>query len=130
MKVDPRIILSAAVALAATAAVTACGSGGPATSSAPAASPADAEVTVTATEFTFDPDAFDIEAGTATTVELVNGGTIEHDFTIDELDVMIHAAAGQTASGTVGPLEPGTYEYYCSIPGHREAGMVGELTVP
>jgi len=130
MKLSTHAIVAPAMALAAMAALTACGANGTTASSAPAASAAAAEITLTATEFAFDPEALELTAGTSPTVELVNAGTIEHDFTIDELDVMIHAAAGQTASGTVGPLEPGTYEYYCSIPGHREAGMVGELTVP
>lgn len=130
MKVDPRTIRRTAMAVAAVAALTACGGGGTTTSSAPAAGVADIETTVTATEFKFDPGELDLEAGATITVELVNGGTVEHDFTIDDLDVKIYAGVGETASDTVGPVEPGTYEYYCSIPGHREAGMVGELTVP
>lgn len=132
MKIDPRTILSAAMAVAVMAALTSCGGGGATASSAPAASDADAaeaDVTVTATEFMFDPDTLDIEAGTETTIELVNSGGVEHDFTIDD-HAMTHAGVGETARGTIEPLEPGTYEFYCSIPGHREAGMVGELTVP
>jgi plastocyanin len=26
-------------------------------------------------------------------------------------------------------FKPGTYVYYCDVPGHRQAGMVGTLTV-
>jgi uncharacterized cupredoxin-like copper-binding protein len=35
---------------------------------------------------------------------------------------------GDTGSATIN-APAGTYEYYCNVPGHREAGMVGTLTV-
>jgi uncharacterized cupredoxin-like copper-binding protein len=37
-------------------------------------------------------------------------------------------AAGQTTEVTVN-LPPGTYTYYCTVPGHRDAGMLSTLTV-
>lgn len=63
-------------------------------------------------------------------VELINEGSIEHDVTIEERgdQVVTTASGGETTSGQV-DLEPGTYTYYCSIPGHRAAGMEGTLTV-
>ena len=36
-------------------------------------------------------------------------------------------SAGKTT--TTADLKPGTYTFYCTIPGHREAGMEGTLTV-
>lgn len=52
-----------------------------------------------------------------------------HDFRIDELDEGTDVLEeGETDEFTV-DLESGTYTYYCSVPGHREAGMEGELEV-
>ena len=129
MKVHIRALAASAVAMVAVATLAACG-GDTSSSVAATDSPTAADVTVTAKEFSFDPDALDLTAGSGATVELVNSGAVEHDLTIDALNVTIYAGAGQTASATLPALEPGTYEFYCSIPGHREAGMVGELTVP
>jgi uncharacterized cupredoxin-like copper-binding protein len=62
-------------------------------------------------------------------VELRNEGNLEHDFTFAELgDAIIVAQPGQTSRGAI-KLNAGTYTYYCSIPGHRDAGMEGTLTV-
>jgi uncharacterized cupredoxin-like copper-binding protein len=82
---------------------------------------------LTGTEFAFDPSSLSVPADEEITVELVNGGTIEHDFTLDEVDVKIAVAATETASASFS-VPAGTYTFYCSVPGHREAGMEGTLT--
>lgn len=95
-----------------------------------AATPAPTPVVVTleATEFAFDQTAISIPAGIATTITLTNGGTIEHDFKVDALNFMVHTTPGETLSGTL-TAAAGTYDFYCSIAGHKEAGMVGIMTV-
>lgn len=61
---------------------------------------------------------------------LRNEGTIEHTVTIEELndETILDAAGGDTDEATVA-FEPGEYIYYCDVPGHREAGMEGTLTI-
>lgn len=52
-----------------------------------------------------------------------------HDLRIEELDVgtaMLHEGEREAIAVE---LEPGTYTYYCSVPGHREAGMEGTFEV-
>lgn len=63
-------------------------------------------------------------------VRLENEGVIEHNVVIEELDdeLILEAPGGGTDEATVS-FEAGDYTYYCSIPGHREAGMEGTLTV-
>lgn len=99
--------------------VTACG-GAPATS-APV-------VVVEATEFAFKPAAVDVSAAGEATIRLVNKGIAEHDITIDSVKFVVLAKPGETVSGTA-KLAAGTYDFYCSIPGHKQAGMVGTFTV-
>jgi plastocyanin len=52
------------------------------------------------------------------------------DVHLDELDAHVAADADETATGGFNTGdEPGTYTYYCSVAGHRDAGMEGELIV-
>lgn len=85
-------------------------------------------LSVSASEFAFDPATLSAPADSEVSVTVENVGTIEHDLTIDEANLKVAAAATETASGTF-TLGAGTYTFYCSVPGHREAGMEGTLTV-
>lgn len=86
-------------------------------------------IAVRATSFEFDPPTITAEVGEDLAIEL-SAEDPEHDFVIDELDAHVSAGAGATETGGFNTGdEAGTYTYYCSMAGHREAGMVGELIV-
>jgi plastocyanin len=86
-------------------------------------------IEVVGTSFAFDPLEIRAETGESLAIELTSED-VEHDFTIDELDAHVVADAGETSSGGFETGDrAGTYEYYCSVPGHREAGMEGQLVV-
>jgi plastocyanin len=86
------------------------------------------QIEVTATDFAFDPGDITVEAGEDLAIVLTSEDLL-HDFTIDELDAHVAADRGETAEGGLTAEGAGTYTYYCSVPGHREAGMEGTLTV-
>ena len=52
-----------------------------------------------------------------------------HNLTIDELGIQIVASRGRNAETTIEDPPPGTYVFYCSVSGHRQAGMVGTIIV-
>jgi plastocyanin len=85
-------------------------------------------VEVAATSFEFDPDEIAVTAGEDIAVVLSSDDLL-HDFTIDELDVHVAADRDETTDGGLRAEEPGDYTYYCSVSGHREAGMEGALVV-
>jgi len=112
------------------------------------------EVTLQAAEFRFEPSRVEVMAGQQVTITMDNMGTVEHDFviqeipveqsdagselatpghTMDEMEVepAVHmgAMARMSSSVTFVPTKPGSYEFFCAIPGHKEAGMVGMLEV-
>lgn len=94
-----------------------------------AATPSPAVINVKGTEYAFDPSSISATAGAATTLRLTNAGVVEHDITIDALAVKVLAKPGETKEVTLTNLKAGTYEFHCSIPGHKEAGMKGTLDV-
>ena len=79
----------------------------------------------------FEPDSLDAPAGEVT-IEFTNPASIEHDVHV-ESDGEDLAASELVADGASteasAELEAGEYAFYCAVPGHREGGMEGTLTV-
>lgn len=108
---------------------------GTASGSAPIAAPsetASAEpktgeaTTVTTKDLKFSPTSVDVMEGGR--IELVNKDPLAHDFSVDALKLKVVVDASASKSFTI-EADPGVYEFYCSVPGHKEAGMKGTLTV-
>ncbi|HEX6688148.1 MAG TPA: plastocyanin/azurin family copper-binding protein [Solirubrobacterales bacterium] len=90
-------------------------------------------------EFEADPNG---ELAYTTTKASAKAGKVTIDFNNPQSlthDVAIEDSSGKTVgqteligneeTSTTVDLKPGTYTFYCSVPGHREAGMEGTLTV-
>lgn len=78
----------------------------------------------------FEESSVDATAGSVT-IELTNESSTPHDVKVEGPEGDLGGTEivdGGTASATV-DLEPGEYTFYCSVPGHREAGMEGTLNV-
>ena len=66
------------------------------------------------------------------TIEFNNPSSLTHDVVIEDADGNEVASTDMIAGGTTSTdakLDPGTYTYFCSVDGHRDAGMEGTLTV-
>ena len=67
------------------------------------------------------------------TIDFNNPQALEHDVAVEssggEEVGKTDLIANESTSVTLQNLKPGTYTFYCSVPGHREAGMEGTLTV-
>jgi uncharacterized cupredoxin-like copper-binding protein len=92
--------------------------------------PASETIAVKGGNFFFDPDKIDATAGVAR-IELEGQGGL-HTFVFDkgkypgfQLEV---SGSGDDDAKKI-KLKTGKYTFYCDIPGHRAAGMVGTLTV-
>jgi plastocyanin len=73
-------------------------------------------------------ERIDLAVGQPVNVALTSVDTL-HDLTVDEIDFHIAANPGDTVVGGLVFDRPGTYVGYCSVPGHREAGMELEVVV-
>jgi len=52
-----------------------------------------------------------------------------HDFVVQGVGRVVSAKAGKTRRGSLMMAKPGKYKFWCSVRGHRAAGMVGTITV-
>lgn len=108
---------------------------------------------IVTTGFNYTPSKVQVKYDTPVQLKLVNKDRIEHDIEIVNIphkkeaedathrenghhhgnesipSIHIHAKANSTAELTFTVLSAGVYEFYCTIPGHKEAGMTGTLEV-
>lgn len=115
--------------------LSACGKSGPST-----------KLSFTMNDFAFDPNQFTVPAGEEITVQVMHHGTMEHSFiimkystdageTFDDEDksnvfweVDLQPGDSETVVFTA-PMQPGTYQIICGMPGHLQSGMIGKLVV-
>ena len=85
-------------------------------------------VKVTETEFKIALASTNLKAGKIT-FDIKNDGKIQHDLAIKGMSEKTKLiSAGGSAQLTV-TLKPGTYDLYCSVAGHEQAGMDLKVTV-
>jgi len=79
----------------------------------------------------FTSDSAEAKAGKVT-VDFTNSSPVPHDVAIEDSSGETIAETETLAEGsdsTTAELKPGEYTFYCSVPGHRQGGMEGTLTV-
>ena len=84
-------------------------------------------VAVQETEFKILPATLTVAHG-AIAFDVKNIGKIPHDLAIQGGTKTALISPGKSTTLTV-TLQKGTYTLYCSVPGHRQSGMVAKLTV-
>jgi plastocyanin len=135
-----RFLLLLLTALALVVAVAACGGDDDEGSEEPAAEETTTEDTGGGGEtimLAADPGgdlAFDQTELTAAagevTIELMNESGIPHNVEVEGNGVEeVSETITEGSTSLTLTLEPGEYEFYCAVPGHREGGMEGTLTV-
>lgn len=107
--------------------VAGCGADDDPSTMSPVADDAE-EIAVTADGFAFDPDTVTVSSAQDVAIGLTSVDML-HDLTVEELDVQVTADQGETATGRLRADQPGRYTFYCSVSGHRTAGMEGTLVV-
>lgn len=85
--------------------------------------------TVESNGLSFTPNKLTVKAGDKVTITYKNN-VETHNLVIDEFSVKTKLLnAGQQESLEFVAAKKGVYEFYCAVPGHRQSGMVGTLTV-
>lgn len=88
------------------------------------------EITVVSTDFAFNPSTMTVKADEKVKIIFQNKGSASHNLIINGLGVGTKTiGSGKTDTIEFTAPASGTYAFFCSVPGHRPAGMEGVLKV-
>jgi nitrite reductase (NO-forming) len=87
-------------------------------------------ITVEGGEWFFKPETIRVKQGQEVTIKLENVGSVPHDLKVGQFDAKTETVGGgSTTSVTFVADEVGEFPFWCTVPGHRSAGMEGTLIV-
>jgi len=104
------------------------GCGGRPASTPGSAPSSEEEVLVKMSEFKYEPNTLEVEAGKVE-FKLQNTGTVEHSFVIVGTGKGTAGIRPGVDAALEADLKTGTYTVECDVPGHKEAGMTMTLVV-
>lgn len=79
----------------------------------------------------YDTDALNAKAGNVT-IDFTNPAAVSHDVAVEQDGNELGKSdlvAEDSTTLQLTDLQPGEYTFFCTVPGHREGGMEGTLTV-
>ena len=115
-----RILIIIALLAAVSLMLAACGSD---------SQPRPLALTIHAQDIKFDLTTLTARVDQPVNLTYVNQGTLDHAFVVDGLVSEQKVKPGETLTFTFTPHTAGAFKFYCAMPGHEMAGMVGTLTV-
>jgi uncharacterized cupredoxin-like copper-binding protein len=84
---------------------------------------------VTAADMKFVETRLEVRNGEVLGLFVINKDSFGHSFDIDSLGIHVQMPANSTTAVAIMPTAVGSLQFYCAVPGHREAGMSGTITV-
>lgn len=88
------------------------------------------EINVSAKEYAYTPSTITVKSGENVKINFTNNGTTAHNLTIQGLNLATNSIGpGETDSISFVAPAAGSYNFYCSIDGHKDLGLSGTLIV-
>jgi plastocyanin len=84
---------------------------------------------LTAERIQFVGTGLEIRNGGVLGLFVINKDDFGHTFDVDSLGIHVQLPAHSTTAVAIKPTGPGSLQFYCNVTGHRDAGMVGSISV-
>jgi uncharacterized cupredoxin-like copper-binding protein len=123
------LVLGAVVGLVVGACLTSVAAASSASPGIALAAPPATTVTLTAIKTTFVEKTLQGKAGDVLGVFVTNKDPYAHAFDVDALGIHVALPADSTTFVAVRPTAAGQLQFYCGVPGHKDAGMAGTIEV-